>query len=295
MLNVPQSPGDLALLLDRLTLAGGVDLHLHSTCSDGAKTPREVGQAAVEHGLYAFALTDHDTMSGVSEAKESAGDDILFFPGIECSAVDCGSEIHILGYFSHLFVPEVEAYLEERRRDRRERNYRMLDKIRSLGYPITEDSLLSYGGKGNASIGRVHMALWLVDNGGFKSVSDAFRVLLSEGKPAYIARPRHSISEVTNVIKKAQGVAVLAHPVQYGWCRFPDRPSTRLRLRERLLRCKEAGIDGVECFHGEALEDERRLLFDVTTELGLIRTAGSDDHGRVDTHAPMYYGSTTFI
>lgn len=295
MLNIPQSPNDLALLLDRLTLAGGVDFHLHSTCSDGAKTPREVGRAAVDHGLYAFALTDHDTMTGVVEAKEAAGDDILFFPGIECSAVDCGAEVHILGYFSQLFVPEIEAYLEERRRDRLERNYRMLDKLRALGYPIDKDALVSYGGKGNASIGRVHMALWLVDHGGFKSVSDAFRALLSEGKPAYIARPRRAICEVTAVIRKAQGVAVLAHPAQYGWCRFPDHPSTRTRLRERLLRCKKAGIDGVECFHGEASDDERRLLFDVTTEIGLFRTAGSDDHGRVDTHSPMYSGTTIFI
>ncbi len=295
MLKIPQSPGDLALLLDRLTLAGGVDLHLHSTCSDGAKTPQEVGRAAVVHGLRAFAVTDHDPMAGVVDAKEEAGDDILFFPGIEFSAVDCGEEVHILGYFPQLHVPEVEAYLEERRRDRRDRNDRMLDKLRALGYPINKKALAAYGGKGNASIGRVHMALWLVDHGEFNSVPDAFRALLSEGKPAYIARPRHLISEVTDVIKKARGVAVLAHPAQYGWCRFPDYASTRTRLRERLLQCKKAGIDGVECFHGEASEEERRLLFDVTTELGLLRTAGSDDHGRIDTHAPMFFGTTKFI
>jgi predicted metal-dependent phosphoesterase TrpH len=295
MLRIPQTRYDLALLLDRLTIEGGVDLHLHSSCSDGAKTPQEVARSAKRNRLRAFALTDHDTMAGVVEAKEVAGDDILFFPGIECSAVDLGSEVHILGYFSRLFVSEIEAYLEERRRDRHDRNRRMLSKLRALGYPIDEDSLTAYGGKGNASVGRVHMALWLVDYGGCESISDAFRALLSEGRPAYVPRPRHSIREVTNVIAKAQGVAVLAHPAQYGWCRCPEHPSTRTRLLERIMRCKNAGIDGVECFHGEATEEERRLLFDVTTELDLIRTAGSDDHGRVDTHAPMYFGSTRFV
>lgn len=295
MLRIPQSHNELAQLIDRLTMGGGVDLHLHSSCSDGAKTPKEVGRSAVEHGLRAFALTDHDTMAGVVEAKNASCEDVLFIPGIECSAVDRGTEVHILGYFSRLYVSEVEAYLEERRCDRRDRNRQMIEKLRALGYPIDEDALAAYAGKGNASIGRVHMALWLVDHGGFLSVPEAFLALLSEGKPAYVSRPRHSIREVADVINKAHGVAILAHPAQYGWCRLPNDPDTRSRLMERLIRYKKSGIDGVECFHGEASEDERRLLFDVTTELGLIRAAGSDDHGRIDTHAPMYFGTTTFI
>ena len=295
----------LAEFLDTSSIQGGVDFHLHSTFSDGAQTPSEVVADVVKNGLKAFALIDHDTMEGIGEVVEALNrlsrsnqdkereESLLFVPGVEFSVMQDDCEIHVLGYFTEYDPPGISAYIEEQAKSRERRNLAMLEKLRSLGYDICFDDLKRHGGARTLP-GRVHMALWLVKHGHFRSVTHAFQELLGVGKPAFVPRMRRPISEAFCEIKRAGGLSVIAHPQQYGWMDHPERPSTRESLRKRIAQLAQDGLNGVECFHGKATPEEQRLLADITTELGLIRTAGSDCHGRTDHHAPMYDRSTSF-
>ncbi len=305
--------GQLAQFLDQSSVQGGVDYHLHSTFSDGSKTPCEVVANVIENGLRAFALTDHDTMAGVGEVvdvldrmcspdrKQNDGEldgDLndsppLFIPGVEFSVMLDDREIHVLGYFSEPNPPSIAAFMEDQAKNRDRRNKAMIEKLQSFGYDIREDDLFQYGGDGTLP-GRVHVALWLVDRGAFRSVTSAFKELLGVGKPAFVKKSRLSVEEACDEIDRAGGLSVIAHPQQYGWTDNPSHSSTLTALRERLKRLMDFGISGVECFHGKASPEEQRLLAKVATELGLIRTAGSDCHGRTDHHAPMYDSQTSF-
>ncbi len=299
----------LADFLDTSSIMGGVDFHLHSTYSDGAETPFEVVANVVKNGLKAFALTDHDTMAGTGEIVESLkqlgrlsqcedrGSSVnyppLFVPGIEFSVMQDDCEIHILGYFTEYDPPGLSAYIEEQAKSRERRNHAMLEKLRSLGYDIRLDDLMHYGEE-NTRPGRVHMALWLVEHGFCRSVTHAFQELLGDGKPAFIPRTRRSVRETCREIARAGGLSVIAHPHLYGWTDNPGSPSTRKKLRERIVQLAEEGLTGIECFHGKATPEEQRLLADIASEFGMIRTAGSDCHGRTDHHAPMYDRHTSF-
>lgn len=300
----------LADFLDASSIRGGVDFHLHSTYSDGADSPFEVVANVVENGLKAFALTDHDTMAGTGEIVEALksiaplsrcenhafpSDCLpLFVPGIEFSVMQDDCEIHILGYFTEYDPPGLSAYMEDQARSRERRNLAMLEKLRSLGYEIRMDDLMRHG-EDHTLPGRVHMALWLVEQGYCRSVTHAFQELLGVGKPAFVPRNRRSVSETFCAIERAGGLSVIAHPQLYGWADNPELPSTREKLRERFMQLAEAGVNGIECFHGKATTEQQRLLADIASELGLIRTAGSDCHGRADHHAPMYDHRTSFM
>jgi len=320
MMNAPKNDGHLgamfhqnldllAKFLDTSSVRGGVDFHLHSTFSDGAKTPYEIVENVIENGLKAFALTDHDTMAGIEEVVDvmrclslsTTGENNeepfnclpVFVPGIEFSVMQDDSEIHILGYFTEYDPPGLSAYIEDQAKSRERRNMAMLEKLRSLGYDVRLDNLLCYGDE-HTLPGRVHMALWLVEHGFCRSVTHAFEELLGVGKPAFVPRTRRSIRETCREIARAGGLSVIAHPQQYGWTKNPESPSTREKLCERIAQLVEEGLNGIECFHGMATPQEQRLLADVALELGLIRTAGSDCHGRPDHHAPMYDRHTSF-
>ncbi len=301
-----QSRDLLATFLDSSSIQGGVDFHLHSTYSDGAKTPSEIVANVVENGLEAFALTDHDTMAGtgeivdvlsrfhVSDQGESAKDvPPIFVPGIEFSVMLDESEIHVLGYFTEHDPPGLSAYIKDQAKSRERRNHAMLAKLRSFGYDITIEDLMRFGEE-HTLPGRVHMALWLVDHGHFRSVTHAFQELLGVGKPAFVPRARRTVRETCREIARAGGISVIAHPQLYGWTMNPALPSTREKLYGRIVQLVDEGLNGIECFHGKATPEEQRLLADVASELGLIRTAGSDCHGRADHHAPMYDRHTSF-
>lgn len=284
--------GDLALYLADAVRQGGVDFHLHSLYSDGAQTAEELVDQVLAHGLWAFALTDHDSMEGIPAVRRALAHrpqarDLVFIPGVECSASFEGREVHILGYFPLDRPPLIRAYLKEEARDRRRRNEAMLAKLRALGYPIQATDLLAYGQEGTLP-GRVHMALWLVDHAGMASVEVAFRELLDEGRPAFVYRERRQVCDLAQVIRQSGGVAVLAHPQQYGWCQDPASEETRSALARRFAAFKEAGLQGVECYHGEASQAESSLMAGLAESSGLICTAGSDSHGRPDGHASMY-------
>lgn len=286
----------LASFLHRESLAGGVDFHLHSSFSDGVQTPGQLVREAIEKKLRAFSLTDHDSMAGipaVREAMEGQPDPALphFVPGVECSARFEGQEIHVLGYFTQDCPPAMAAFLAVAVEERARRNQAMIERLQALGYGIRPEDLVREE-EGYEVSGRVHLALWLVRNAGFLSISQAFRELLGEGKPAYVPRQRRSAEEIVSVIEASGGVAVLAHPQQYGWCSGQDAGAILKSLRRRFLILRDAGLAGIECFHGQATPEESEWMRRTADELGMICTAGSDSHGRDDHHAPMYEGGS---
>lgn len=279
---------ELALFLHESSLAGGVDFHLHSNFSDGYQSPEELVAEVFEKELTAFSLTDHDNMDGIPRARKAVSGRVRFIPGVELSSRFEDQEIHILGYFTEDQPAGMMEYLDLQVRERVERNLAMIHKLNQLGYAIRPEDLASYGNDKTLP-GRVHMALWLVEHGGLHSIGEAFARLLKEGAPAFVYRKRHLAGETIRLIRESGGVAVIAHPQQYGWCDLPDSRTPRL-FRERLSRLKAAGLSGIECFHGQATGKESAFMQELALEAGLICTAGSDSHGRAETHTAMYDG-----
>lgn len=279
------------------TCRGGVDFHLHSNYSDGAQTPLELVRQVMANRLRAFALTDHDSMAGIPAVRAVLGSleaQVRFIPGVECSARFQGQEVHVLGYFTQDQPPAMLDYLKEAVLERRERNRKMIDRLKALGYAIRDEDLTEPDG-GDKVHGRVHMALWLVRHAGFPTVGHAFAELLNEGRPAYVPRERKKVREVAAVIRKAGGVAVLAHPQQYGWCACPPDPEADRMLRHRFSLIRDRGVQGIECFHGGASAEQSAMMQAVASGLGMICTAGSDSHGREGLHAAMYSLESAFV
>lgn len=296
-MNEAVTPLSLSLFLDEASRRGGVDFHLHSCFSDGAQTAEELVRSVLENGLQAFSLTDHDNIDGVPYVRKAlsrlnAKSDIRFIPGVEMSARFEGREVHILGYFTEDQPLILKRYLARQVRERQQRNEAMIKRLNELGYDVRYEDLSRYGGEKTLP-GRVHMALWLVEHGAFSSITEAFQKLLGEGRPAFVYRERHSAKEVIRVITASNGVSVLAHPQEYGWCDHErlSKEDVEQTLMARFLTLKKAGIHGLECDHGGASPQERLLMRKLCEKLSLICTAGSDSHGRDDQHAPMYRGS----
>jgi predicted metal-dependent phosphoesterase TrpH len=248
-----------------------IDLHTHSTASDGTLTPAALVDLAAEKKLTAIALTDHDTVAGVPEAvAHGAGKGIEIIPGVEIGVRwDRGGAMHLLGYY----IRSDEAQLRERlgglRLQRRQRAQRMVALLNELGVEMSFSRVeqMAMG----ESIGRPHVARALLQAGAVRNPEEAFRRYLSSGRPAYVQRELPSPQEGIAWLKAAGGVAVLAHP-------------STLRLgRKELGRCVEElkghGLEGIEVFwsgHNRAQQESYRAL---AQRLGLLVTGGSDFHG----------------
>ena len=241
-----------------------VDLHSHSTASDGSKSPTALVAAAKSAGLAAIALTDHDTMAGVAEAT-NAGDQagVRIVPGVELSAVDDEREIHLLGL--HIQRPAVlDDALRTFRQAREARARQIVDKLNALGAAISLDDVLARAG--DAAIGRPHIARVLIDGGWARDSRDAFDRYLAAGRPAYVPKYRLSVADAIALVHGGGGIAVLAHPGADG-------------RRDMLERFVGLGLDGVEVRHpGHTAEDVNRLGA-LAGFLGLVPSGGSDWHG----------------
>lgn len=241
-----------------------VDLHAHSTASDGAFAPAAVVEAARAAGLSALALTDHDTVAGVSEAREAARErGLRLVPGVELSAVEGEVETHVLGL--HLSRPsEIEHGLAALRDMRRVRAERMVARLNELGVRITFAAVLDQAA--GAAIGRPHVARALVQEGWASDIRDAFDRYLGNGRPAFIQKERLTMVDAIAMIHRAGGVAVVAHPGRGG-------------TRERLEALAAVGLDGVEVLHpSHSAEDVARLRA-LADHLDLVPSGGSDWHG----------------
>jgi 3',5'-nucleoside bisphosphate phosphatase len=244
-----------------------VDLHAHSTASDGSKSPTAVVAAAKAAGLSAIALTDHDTMDGVAEAV-AAGDTfgLRVVPGVELSATDDQREVHLLGL--HITRPgAIEDSLREFRDRRHARAVEIVAKLNALGVPITFEDVLDRAG--DAAIGRPHLARVLIETGWARDSRDAFDRYLGAGKPAYVPKHRLSVADAIALVHAGAGLAVLAHPGPEG-------------RRETVERFVANGLDGVEVRHpGHTSEDTNRLGA-LTEFFNLVPSGGSDWHGAME-------------
>ncbi|WP_438446936.1 PHP domain-containing protein [Gorillibacterium sp. sgz5001074] len=258
------------------------DLHTHTIASDGTETPADNVRTALAAGLFAVAITDHDTVSGIGEAlEEGKRVGITVVPGVEISTVAAGRDIHVLGYYLRWEDPLLLERLAELRAVRDRRNDLMLEKLRELGIAITMDEVLALRnsrGKPDETVGRPHIAEVLMHKGVVRSLREAFDRYLGSGGAAYVNPPRIRPETAITWIHEAGGAAVLAHPGIYG----DDA------LVDELL--DGAGWDGVEAYHSDHTPEQCERYRSMAESRGLIVTAGSDYHGQrggVVFHAPL--------
>lgn len=248
-----------------------IDLHVHSTASDGTLSPSEVALYAKAKCLSAIALTDHDTVSGIDEcAKEGLRSGVIVVPGIEFSADFHGKEVHILGYYIDPHHPKLTQKLSELVAARATRNTEMLGKLAALGMPLMIEDCLSDTAPG-ATITRAHIAKALLEKGYIKERSEAFNRYIGAGKPAYVPKKRFTVEECTSLIHEAGGLAVLAHPLLYGYDRKDLSEITRGLVSE--------GIDGMECIYATHSKEDVAFLLQLCLKHKLFPTGGSDFHG----------------
>lgn len=246
-----------------------VDLHTHSTASDGSFSPGELVRHAWENGLSAVALTDHDTVSGIEEALEMGkvlGIEVI--PGIEIG-LEFKPEMHMLGYFFNNSYKKIGKVLDRLLNSREERNPRIIAKLNELGFNITMGDVRR--NSGGSIIGRPHIAKALVDKGYVKDNSEAFEKYLASGKPAYFPKDKLSPAEGIGEILEAGGIPVLAHPIYLGMG-YAD-------LDNLLSDLKKAGLKGIEAYYTENRYEDTGNLLRLAIKHELIPTGGSDFHG----------------
>jgi len=249
-----------------------IDLHVHSTFSDGSLTPVALVELAEKDGLSAMALSDHDTTDGIPLFLEACkGRKLIGIAGVEISADFNPGTMHILGYF---FDPSNSALAEAlfRMRNGREvRNKLILEKLNKLGLKITWEDVLKFTSED--VVGRPHFAQALLAKGYISDFKKAFEQYLGKGKPAYADRFRLTPEDSIRVIREAGGVAVLGHPVSLG---VKDD-----NLRELVKRLAGAGLRGIEVFYPEHKQKQVQQYSAIAKEFGLVLTGGSDFHGTI--------------
>lgn len=246
------------------------DLHTHTHHSDGTRTPREVIDVAVSHGLSIVCISDHDNLAAFFEIKTYAdGRGVTLVPGMELSCIHEGVDVHVLAYAFDAHDERIERRLRGFRETRQRRGYAIVERLRSLGLDITPERVdqLAAGG----ALGRPHVARALVEAGYVDSVSAAFDKYLGTGKPGYVEKERFAISEAVQLIRSAGGVTSIAHPTLY--------PNHNKLVPELL----DLGIDAVEVLHPQVDENHRHRYASVARFRGKFTTGGSDDHGKVKT------------
>lgn len=252
-----------------------IDLHIHTTASDGTCTPREVVRLAVEQGLRAIAVTDHDTIVGHGEAMLAAMDyDIELVPGIEIST-KYGVAVHILGYFLEDLVPLLKGVVN----DRDIRNAKMAELMAADGLPVSYAKMKERFG---AVIGRPHFGELLVEFGLARDVSDAFARFVGRGQKYYVPRTTIDIDTSVEAVVASGGVPVLAHPFQY--------KKSDGELRELIERCMDHGLRGIECRYSGYDAEQVAYLEGLAEEYGLLKTGGSDFHGENKPHISLGTG-----
>jgi hypothetical protein len=258
-----------------------VDLHVHSSVSDGAYLPREVVRQAKEVGLKAIALTDHDTTAGTAEALAAGAEfGIEVIPAVEISAEFEDGACHILGYFIDPEDARLTSALVEARSGRQKRNRDILLRLAALGMPLTMDEVTREVTGGVVT--RAHFAAALIRKGYVRSWDEAFDKYLSRGKPAFVYRQRLEPEEAIRAVRAAGGLAVLGHPRQL------NRSLAETdQWMERLAR---AGLDGVETQTPDHSANLGRHYLETAERLGLLETGGTDWHGREDADIRLGLG-----
>jgi predicted metal-dependent phosphoesterase TrpH len=253
-----------------------IDLHMHTTASDGRLTPAELVSRAARVGITIMSVTDHDTVAGLSEVRRAAeASSLTVVDGIEITAVHDGRDIHILGYFLDVADTRLASFLEAQRRRRVERIQEIGGRLQALGVAVDVGALLTSAAHvPGTSVGRPAIARALVAAGHVGSAQEAFDRYLAAGRPAFVPRIGPSPLDVLQIIQAARGIASLAHP---GVTRKPE-------VLESLV---SAGLDAIEVHHSDHPPELRQELHMFAARHGLLETGGSDFHGDEDRKRPL--------
>lgn len=266
----PGAPGSFVPGLGCPTVGAVIDLHSHSSFSDGSESPEEVVELAAAAGCRTVALTDHDGTDGIARAAERAralGIDLV--PGCEVSCSYAPGTMHVLCYFVPPGPSPLQEELARLRNDRERRNERMATQLAAIGLPVTlEEAVAEAGGVG---VGRPHFAAVLVRKGVVSSVQEAFDTYLAKGGPGYVDKARIEIATVVEIARASGAVTALAHPLSLGLGRD--------ELGRELARMAGLGLTGLECYYGRYDPATRSELAQLAESLGLVATGGSDFHG----------------
>lgn len=242
-----------------------IDLHSHTTASDGGLSPTDLVRKAVSVGIGTLAITDHDTVDGLPEAMQAAQErGVRVIPGVEFGIEMKGTEVHMLGYFLDTENPALLAKLSELREGRLHRGRRMVERLAALGLDISWERVDEIAA---GSVGRPHIARAMIERGHVATIDEAFEKYLARGRPAYIPRANLTMEECIALIHHADGVAVLAHPTYVN------------DLESVLPRLVDAGLDGIETYYGRYTQDTIARIEALARKYGLLRTGGSDYHG----------------
>jgi predicted metal-dependent phosphoesterase TrpH len=246
-------------------MAGSVDLHAHTTASDGALSPRALVRLAARQGVGVLAVTDHDSTNGLPEAmEEAASHGIEIVPGLEINCDVPGAEVHVLGYLVRWREAWFQDFLREQRAERVARVHRITERLTELGMPLTAAEVFAICQEG--SPGRPHVAQAMVSRGYVKSVREAFDRWLHAGGPANVPRRRLTPADAVRVIRRAGGVPVLAHP-------------GLARRDEMIPELVAAGLAGIETYYPEHSVQQIEAYRAMCARLNLVATGGSDYHG----------------
>jgi predicted metal-dependent phosphoesterase TrpH len=248
-----------------------IDLHAHTSYSDGSASPSQLVALAHSQGARAIAITDHDTVAGLAEGRAAADElGIEFINGIEISAEYSPGTMHVLGYCINVENELLAAKLDELRDARNNRNPLIATRLQSLGLNINYDDVARLAG--NEVVGRPHFARLMVERGYAQSIQDAFNRFLAKGAAAYVEKARLTPADSIALIHEAGGVAVLAHPYQLKLPSFEE-------VEQLIGELARMGLDGIEAIYSRHSPVERDIYARMAARHGLLVTGGSDYHG----------------
>jgi 3',5'-nucleoside bisphosphate phosphatase len=245
-----------------------IDLHTHTTASDGTLSPSELVQMAAQRGIEYLGIADHDTTNGLAEALETARSypELTIIPAVELSATATrGGDFHLLGYGIDASSPELQRVLLEFRHDRESRVERIVRRLQDHHVPITLDQVEANAAGG--AVSRAHIGRVLMEIGEVETINEAFARWLGKNRPAFVPRKPLFAADAVRLVRESGGFSVLAHPLTMG------------RYQEQLPELIDAGLAGIEAWYGPYSDAEREMLAALADELGLIATGGSDYHG----------------
>ena len=263
-----------------------IDLHIHTTASDGTYTPLEIISHAQKLNLKAIAITDHDTVAGSHEALQAGIPPSLgFLTGVEISAAPPpfypgSGSFHILGYSIRLDDPILNRTLKKLRRARKNRNPAILERLQEIGISLTLEEVCEEAGEGQ--LARPHIARLMLKKGIVTSMDEAFDKYLGTGKPAYVDKYRIECARAIDIILGAGGIPVLAHPGLLDY-------KKDTQIAELIAKLKQMGIRGVEVYYPEHTPDQTRLFSKLAQHHDLLMTGGTDFHGAM--HPEINMGS----
>ncbi|MBW1822125.1 MAG: PHP domain-containing protein [Deltaproteobacteria bacterium] len=269
----------------------GIDLHIHSTASDGTLSPAEILKLAQKLKLKAIAITDHDTIDGSKEALQiGIPPSINFLTGVEISAssppsISYAGSFHILGYSIKLDDPQLNTTLAVLQQARKNRNPKIVKHLNDMGFEFSLEDVASE--IGNGQLGRPHIARYMLKRGFVKSIDEAFRKYIAQGKPAYVDKYRVDCERAIEIILEAGGIPVLAHPILLNF----DKKKTI----DLFALLKDMGLKGVEVYYPENSPDMTTFYIELAQRYGLLKTGGTDFHGSLKPDIQMGSGRGDFF